>query len=220
MQKPAADIPSPRELSAQLAAERRGFPFLVYRDGDGTQRILSLDRPERLTIGRREANDLSLDWDDNVSRVHAELEYLAGEWTLADESLSRNGSYLNGARVSGRRRLANGDVIRVGDTILLYRAPALSAASTVAARSERPAPPLSDAQRRVLVALCRPCVESGLLEPPASNREIAAELHVSVPAVKAQLRVLFTKFAIGELPHNRKRLELVAEAIRRGSVRG
>jgi streptomycin 6-kinase len=34
---------SPAELRERIDAERRGRPFLVFRDGDGAQRILALD---------------------------------------------------------------------------------------------------------------------------------------------------------------------------------
>ena len=69
---------------------------------------------DRLTIGRGEGVDLALDWDERVSRVHAELERVGETWALADDGLSRNGSYVNGKRVRGRRRLEEGDELRLG----------------------------------------------------------------------------------------------------------
>ena len=63
------------EHEARLAAERLGLPFLVYRDGEGRQRIHPLDRGRRsVTIGRRDEADISLPWDPECSRLHAELE--------------------------------------------------------------------------------------------------------------------------------------------------
>jgi hypothetical protein len=44
----------PVKLQERLAAERRGVPFLVYRDADGRQVIVLLDeRGQRLTIAHR-----------------------------------------------------------------------------------------------------------------------------------------------------------------------
>ena len=107
------------ELKERIEAERRGAPFLLYRDGDGVQRILELaGRPSRLTVGRSAETDLSLGWDAEVSRVHAELERVGPTWALADDGLSRNGSFVNEERVAGRRRLADGDVLGLGDTDL------------------------------------------------------------------------------------------------------
>ena len=65
---------SPAELKARLEAERRGSPFVLYRDGDDTQRIIELDGMERLAVGRRVAEGLALAWDEEVSRVHATFE--------------------------------------------------------------------------------------------------------------------------------------------------
>src|SRR5215207_7239911 len=91
----AAHSASPTELQERLSAERDGAPFLVLRDGEGRQRLLRMDG-ERLSIGRAESNGVPLPWDTEVSRLHAELERIAGEWTLIDDGLSRNGTYVNG----------------------------------------------------------------------------------------------------------------------------
>jgi hypothetical protein len=58
---------------------------------------------------------------------------------------------------------------------------------------------LTPAQRRVLVALCRP-FRDAVYASPASNRQIVAELVVGVDAVKARLKELFDAFGIAALP--------------------
>lgn len=73
-------------------------------------------------------------------------------------------------------------------------------------------------ERRVLLALARPCRDLRMAQPPATNRQIAAELVLSVDAVKTHLRSLFAKFAVGDLPQNRKRHALVAQAFRIGAI--
>jgi pSer/pThr/pTyr-binding forkhead associated (FHA) protein len=62
-------------------------------------------------------------WDREVSGLHAELERVGEDWVLLDDGLSRNGTYLNGERVAGRARLRDGDLVRAGRTIVLYRRP-------------------------------------------------------------------------------------------------
>jgi hypothetical protein len=48
---------------------------VVYRDGGEGQAIVALDElGDRLTIGRRPGNEIALEWDSEVSRVHAALE--------------------------------------------------------------------------------------------------------------------------------------------------
>ena len=96
------------ELKARIEAERKGAPFLVYRDDAGDQTIRELTEGE-LTVGRRADNDVSLRWDAEVSRVHAELHQLKGDWTIADDGLSRNGTFVTGERIRGRHRLRDGD---------------------------------------------------------------------------------------------------------------
>jgi hypothetical protein len=66
---------TPAELQERLAAERKQAAFLLWRDGEGRQRILSLPETiERVTVGRAPGSDLWLDADVKVSRVHATIE--------------------------------------------------------------------------------------------------------------------------------------------------
>lgn len=208
---------SPEELVALLAAERRGAPFLAYRDSVGDLRLLELGGANRLTVGR-EQSDLPLDWDPEVSRAHAQLEALGDNWTLVDDGLSRNGSFLNGERVAGRRRLADGDVLRFGHTAVLFRSPGAGTVETAAAGDAAELIDLTGAQRRVLVALCRPFATPGVGATPASNREIAEDLSLSIDGVKTQIRALFAKLAVEDLPQNRKRAELARRALETGLV--
>jgi pSer/pThr/pTyr-binding forkhead associated (FHA) protein len=211
---------SARELKAVLEAERAGHPFLLYRDGDGGQRLVALDDQSRsLTLGRGAQTDVTLDWDQEVSAVHAELHCTGGEWTLADDGLSSNGTYLNGARLGGRQRLRDGDHLRLGRTVLLFRASTVEPiAGTVTAGDAPTVERLSNTQRRVLIALCRPYRDGGSFVTPATNRQIADEVFLSVDAVKTHLRILFGKFALDQLPQNQKRVRLAECALQWGLV--
>ena len=84
------------------------------------QRSVPLADRVLVTIGRRPEADISLPWDSEVSRLHAELLDRASEWLIIDDGLSQNGTYVNGVRVEGRRRLADGDLITIGRTSLTY----------------------------------------------------------------------------------------------------
>ncbi len=215
----SAHAASPAELRDRIEAERRGQPFLVLRVVDGPQRIVDLqDAADRLSVGRAQQNDIDLPWDTEVSRLHAELERIGGEWTASDDGLSRNGTYVNGARISGRHRLRDGDVLRVGRTQIAFRRPESEDSMPTHVASDQVAlsdlPPLS---RQVLVALARP-YKHDEFAVPATNQHIADELHLSVDAVKSRLRTLFARFGIEHLPQNQKRSRLVAEALRSGLV--
>lgn len=211
---------TPRELQERLALDGRGLPYLLYRDGEGAQRFLVLgEETDRVIVGRADASGLRLGWDAETSRVHAALERMADGWTLVDDGLSRNGSYVNHERVRGRRRLADGDALRFGDTHVAFRDPAAGPSDeTVPAIETTAAPRLSESQRRVLVALSRPYGQPGLYPVPASNQQIADELVVSVEAVKSQLRVLFGLFGLERLPRHEKRVRLVERALQSEAV--
>jgi pSer/pThr/pTyr-binding forkhead associated (FHA) protein/DNA-binding CsgD family transcriptional regulator len=217
---PVAPAQSPSELKAQIQAQRVGTPFIVYRDGAGRQQIFTLAAgADRVTVGRGSATDVCLDWDTEVSRLHAELERIGDDWTVADEGLSRNGTHVNGERLIGKRRLHDGDVVRFGKTVALYHQPlAGDITETEVASDIIDRASLSDAQRRVLLALCRPFKESSGYVMPATNQQVAAELFLSVDAVKTHLRALFGKFGIEELPQNQKRVRLVELALKSGII--
>ena len=208
------------ELKAQIEAERDGRPFLAYRNEMGEQQLLVIDETlSELWVGRSPSAAVVLGWDEQVSALHAQLEMVGDECTLVDEGLSRNGSFVNGERVSGRRRLRDGDMLRVGQTLILYRRPAADeAGSTVAATDVLTAAGVSPAQRRVLVALCRPFKEGAAFASPSTNQQIADELTLSVDAVKTHMRALFEKFGVEELPQNRKRVAVVERALQTGLI--
>jgi pSer/pThr/pTyr-binding forkhead associated (FHA) protein len=209
---------TPAELRERIEAERRGRPFLVFRDGDGDQRLLDLTGMQRLSVGRGAGNELSLPWDTEVSRLHAELEAIAGEWTVSDDGLSRNGTFVNGSRISGRTRLRDGDLLRVGQTSIAYRRPeAEDSMPTRVAGVRMALTDLPPTPRQVLVALARP-YKHDEFAVPATNQDIATELHLSVDAVKSHLRTLFQRFGIEHLPQNQKRSRLVAEAMQSGLI--
>jgi len=209
------------EVKARIEAERSNGAFLLYRDGSGVQQILELDagRTDRLTIGRRSTCDVCLRWDAQVSRVHAEIERASAEWMIDDDGLSRNGTFVNDRRLVGRRLLVHGDVIRVGKTaIAFYNSGESVSADATEVDGGIAVGEITAAQRRVLVALCRPIAVAGTFTAPASNQQIAEELHVSVDAVKAQLRALFARFGVENLPQNRKRARLVELAFASGAI--
>jgi pSer/pThr/pTyr-binding forkhead associated (FHA) protein len=213
-------LTTPAELKERIEAERRGRPFLVYREGDGTQRIHPLpDEDGPVMVGRDDHADIALDWDPHVSGLHAELRRTSGSWLVIDDGLSRNGTFVNGERVVGRRRLRDVDEIKVGKTALVFRSPTLHRPrSTAAITSDKARPELSPAQRRVLVALCRPYGARDAFARPATNRQIGDELHLTVAAVKTHLRTLFQRFTVDDLPNNEKRAELVRLAFETGAV--
>ena len=208
------------ELKRQIELEHDAEPFLVLRQPAGAQVLIPLAGRERVSIGRDAGVDVSLD-DEQVSRVHAELELVAGSWVVRDDGLSTNGTFVNDDRVSSRRRLVDRDLILIGGTGVLFRDPALARrpSETVAAPSEVSAQPLTAAQRKVLIELCRPYGAGDQFATPATNREIGERVFLSVDAVKGHLRILFERYGLSDLPQNEKRVRLAEQALRSGAIR-
>jgi pSer/pThr/pTyr-binding forkhead associated (FHA) protein len=188
--------------------ERR--PFLLFKDSHDTEQLFFLT-PERTTasVGRQPSADLVLDWDDQVSRVHARFERVNDAWEVVDDGLSSNGTFVNEERLSGRRRLSDGDTLRFGRTRVTFRAGAGQAASQIS---------LSTTQRRVLAALCRPFKGDSRYASPASDDQIAEELFLSVGEVRAHLEVLYVKLGVPERPGSDKRLHTVERAFSSGLI--
>jgi pSer/pThr/pTyr-binding forkhead associated (FHA) protein len=207
------------EVKELLEAERAAVPFLQYCAAGGRQCLRRLEDEPVLTIGRDPSCHIALAWDDSVSRTHAVLERLGQAWTIADDGISRNGTFLNGTKLASRRRLVDGDTLLVGRTTLRFRSPVEAAAGATSTGQPLLAAPVTQMQRRVLVALCRPLLAAGdRYAGPASNSEIAAELVLSVDAVKTHLRGLAERLAVGDLPQNQKRAKVAELALRTGLV--
>lgn len=211
---------TPAELKERIEADRAGRPFLSFRDSAGAQQLVPLDSAaDAVSVGRDAAATVRLDWDGKVSRLHATLERIDASWTVSDDGLSTNGTFVNNSRVEGRRRLRSGDVIQVGDSNISYFEPAAQPqAETTRGEDVVLDADLSRTQKRVLAALCRPIHDGGSYATPATNQEIADEVFLSTVAVKTHLRTLYAKFQLSELPQNRKRVGLAEAALRSGAI--
>ena len=176
---------------------------------------------ERVTVGKSSANLVSLDHDSTVSRVHAVLENLGYAWSIRDVG-SRNGTYLNGERISAERVLRSGDELRVGKSRLVFwevkeaDETTVGGEETVSVAPTQPPPRLTPREHEVLVVLCRPLVSGDPFPEAVSVRQMAQELFVTEAAIKQHLQNLYDKFAIP--PEGERRVRLANEAIRRGAV--
>jgi pSer/pThr/pTyr-binding forkhead associated (FHA) protein len=217
---PTAGDREARERHDRLVAERSGAPHLIYRDEHGLQTIRLLDASQpSVTIGRHlpAERGVSIDWDGEVSRRHATLSAEDDDWTVVDNG-SRNGTFVNGQCVQTRRHLRNGDTLAIGQTSILFRTPARADGYTTRpGRDAQAQYDVSELDRRLLAALCRPLKEPGRTLP-ASNAAIAEELSLSVAAVKKKLSVLFVRFGLDRLPRAEKRTRLAVAAMQSGLV--
>lgn len=175
---------------------------------------------QRVTLGKASGNAIALEHDATVSRLHAVFENLGAAWSIRDMG-SRNGTYLNGEKITAERVLHSGDEVRVGKSRLIFWMVRESVdggrdEETVSAQPVEGPPRLTRREYDVLVVLCRPLVSDDPFPEPASVRAMAGELYVTEAAVKQHLQNLYDKFAIPS--EGDRRVRLANEALRRGAV--
>ena len=137
-------------------------PAADGRDPAPPQDVLEVHRPDgdiaqiplaegRLVIGRTAASQIQLD-ADRVSRQHAELfRDPFGRWWIHDLG-SRNGTRVNGVRVS-ERTIAAGDRVEIGGFTLRIRRPDLP--PTASGHETTQSVPVSDGESSVIVPLAQ-----------------------------------------------------------------
>lgn len=114
-------ILSPQQASALLAqpsARELGRLIVVESDTLEEGDEFSIDSTA-LSVGRSADNDLALDGDEYASGRHARFEPRR-DGVYIEDAGSTNGTFVNGIRLSGSRRLAPGDVVRIGQTDLRF----------------------------------------------------------------------------------------------------
>jgi hypothetical protein len=195
-----------------LSVSDTGQEFLEVWSA-GPSRLVPLVA-DQVTIGREVSEGVALPEDDNVSRLHAVLQRYSTGWAIRDLG-STNGTYVNGQKIVAERALRAADEIRIGRSRLVVRASRSGPSRRTV--TERPPPSLTRRERDILVALCWPLLHGDAFAPPATVRDMAESLHVSVGAVKTHLSNLYDKFELYETGRDR-RGELAREAINRHAV--
>src|SRR5690349_19612786 len=89
---------------------------LLIHTPDGTTRPLVLDS-DRYTLGRSTANELCYPEDAGLSRQHLAIEKDGDTWTVRDLG-SKNGTFVNGVRISGPYPLSKTDRVTAGHIAL------------------------------------------------------------------------------------------------------
>ena len=108
--RPAADLEFTTALRSSLLVK----PATIEMGG----KEVALQIPVT-TIGRRETQNIVLD-DPQASRCHLVVRVEAGRY-IAEDASSMNGTKVNGELLTGPRTLNDGDAIRIGSTLLVFR---------------------------------------------------------------------------------------------------
>jgi phosphoserine phosphatase RsbU/P len=100
------------------AVVKSGTDDLVIDSPNTETRRVHLEN-DRYGLGRASSNELAFPADQKLSREHLIFERVNGYWTLRDLN-SRNGTFVNGLRVTEATRLAHGDRVTAGHLSIRY----------------------------------------------------------------------------------------------------
>jgi hypothetical protein len=126
-----------------VLAPGRPRASLVVRQGTQVGMTFSLAGDE-IILGREEGVGISIR-DPEISRQHARISWQAGNYYVEDMG-STNGTFLNGAPVTGRQLLRSGDTIGMGQTLLAFQEQAGVIPPQPVAPPARPAAPSPPAE--------------------------------------------------------------------------
>lgn len=164
-------------------------PHLVIEDHLGQLRVASLPDRARWVVGRDPACDLVVDWDASVSRSHAVIERLGAVVTIEDSGVSRNGTIVDGRRISGKALLADAATVELGYSRMHVRLagadPAGVATVGVTGREQATSPTFSPAEHRVLLAMVEGRRRASTTP---TNRQVAEALGLGIETVKSHMR--------------------------------
>jgi hypothetical protein len=114
----APSSPAAQQLAAARSAAGHGRLIVLKSPTAAEGDELALNAAP-VTVGRASQNDLELGGDEFASARHARFEPRRdGIWV--EDVGSTNGTYVNGVRLDGPKRLKPGDVVRIGETDLRF----------------------------------------------------------------------------------------------------
>ena len=101
-------------------AVNQGFPVsLIIKSGGKMIKEINAKVDGSLIVGRAEICDLYID-DPHMSKQHFAIEFSNNMLMIMDLE-SKNGTFLNGVRLNGKRRLSQNDVIQAGSLEIIIR---------------------------------------------------------------------------------------------------
>ncbi len=154
---------------------------LVMRSGPTPGAVYVLEG-DQLTIGRDSNNAVAIN-DPEVSRRHSRLTFQGGKYVLEDLG-STNGTFVNGQRLSGPHVLKAGDVVALGEQIvLMYDAVVVDPGATIASprNAVRIQPTAAPAPAPAPVVVPPPPAQNYAGQVPASYTPPAAPRNNLVP---------------------------------------
>jgi hypothetical protein len=116
---PPSNRPTEGSRPTEVPSPPAAAGWLVLSVGQGKGRRFDL-RPGDNRIGRSSQCDVRVTGDEEISREHCLIRVNGLSYELHDLA-ARNGTFLNDSEVRGARMLADGDQIRIGNSVLTFK---------------------------------------------------------------------------------------------------
>jgi pSer/pThr/pTyr-binding forkhead associated (FHA) protein len=145
-------------------------PALVFKEGPFAGRRVEVDA--EVVVGREDAG-LTIE-DEEISRRHAVIRPSDDGIEIEDLG-SRNGTFVNGARIESATPLAGGDTVKLGQTVFEVESTRAAATVVSAAAPPTPAPPApaptpAPAPQVAAGARSAPAAAFGTYAPPTAGK--------------------------------------------------
>lgn len=170
-----------------------------------TGQSFSLEQPE-VSIGRKSGNTIVLPDDNAVSRRHA-IIFREGEHYIIQDAGSANGTFVNNERLTGLQPLHDGDILRIGRTLLTVHLPDAIATT----EAQKPAPDLGVEDAEMTVAGAMPPVD---VKKEDTKKEKPPPPPERLPRRRIETTVTLPKLSTGQLkgPPTNRNLLLIQDA--------
>ena len=164
-------------------------PALVFSEGPLAGQRVEVDA--ELVLGREDAS-LTID-DEEISRRHAVIRPKDGGVEIEDLG-STNGTYVNAVRIEGPTRLAGGDTVKLGRSVLQVES--VRAAATVAAAVPAPPAPAPPTPLAAPAGSSAPAAPFGAYAVPRAKRSRGIASRQLGPQVVSFAIVIATAVAL------------------------
>lgn len=167
-----------RDKAARRADTRDNAAYLEDLDNSTRQERYEISPQKPVFLGRSRGQDSSKQYITilvpTVGRQHAMVQYSGNGYWLVDKG-SRNGSFINGQRVSGKSLLKHGDIIKIYKYAFRFVLPQQEAEEATILAEDMETTQLASSSEPDAAGESTPSPPQAAAAPPAQNKSTSAD---------------------------------------------